>query len=292
MPDASIVVRAAGAEARVSRATSLYRLSFLVAHIAYGCFYVGVLFPFLSYRRRLRAIKRWSRRLLAILHVHHRVSGVLPRGHQPTMIVCNHVSWLDIWVIDAVLPLRFVAKADVRRWPVIGFLVSRAGTIFVEREKRHDTARTNRAIVQALTRGEYIGVFPEGTTTDGTEVKQYHASLFQPALGAGARVVVSAIQYRSPDGSLDMDAHYEGERSLVESLRLILARKRLDVELIFARAIDVHGKTRRRIAQEAEAITADALGLARPSRRPGRAGDLPTESPKAASPTHNPYPAQ
>jgi 1-acyl-sn-glycerol-3-phosphate acyltransferase len=253
---------------------------------------VGALFPFLSYRRRLGAIKRWSRHLLAILQVHSTVRGALPRGHQPTLIVCNHVSWLDIWVIDAVLPVRFVAKSDVRRWPVIGFLVSRAGTIFVERRKRHDTARTNRAIVQALARGEYVAVFPEGTTTDGSEVRPYHASLFQPALGAGARVVVAALHYRNRDGSLNLDAHYEGERSLVESLRLILAHRRLDVELIFAGTVDVHGKTRRRIAQEAEVITSNALGLPRPGRKHGTAGDPPAGLPKAASPKHNLYPTQ
>lgn len=292
MPDHSPVAHAPTTHPHVPYPMRLYRLARLIAHIGYGCFYVGALFPFLSYRRRLRAIKRWSRHLLAILHVHCTVHGALPRGQQPTLIVCNHVSWLDIWVIDAVLPVRFVAKSDVRRWPVIGFLVSRAGTIFVERQKRHDTARTNRAIVQALARGEYVAVFPEGTTTDGSEVRPYHASLFQPALGAGARVVVAALHYRNRDGSLNLDAHYEGERSLVESLRLILAHRRLDVELIFAGTVDVHGKTRRRIAQEAEVITSDALGLPRPRRKHGTAGGPRAGLPKAPSPKHNLYPAQ
>ena len=276
----------------VSRLIRLYRLGRLAAHIAYGCFYVGLLFPFLSHRRRMRATKRWSRQLLGMLHVRCTVKGTLPKGSEPTLIVCNHVSWLDIWVMDAVIPARFVAKSEVKRWPVIGFLVSRAGTIFVEREKRHDTARTNRAIVQALTRGEYVAMFPEGTITDGSQIKPYHASLFQPALGAGARVVAAALHYRNRDGSLNMDAHYEGERSLMESVRLILAQRRIEVELIFAGTVDVHGKTRRRIAHEAEAITADALRLPRPGRRLETAGDPPGALPKAAAPTHNLYPAQ
>ena len=97
MPDDSSAAHALTASTRVSHLTRLYRLARLVAHIGYGCFYVGALFPFLSYRRRLRAIKRWSRRLLAILHVRCTVRGALPRGRQPTLIVCNHISWLDVW---------------------------------------------------------------------------------------------------------------------------------------------------------------------------------------------------
>jgi len=268
-----------------------YRLVRLCLHLLHGCLYVGVVFPFLTSRRRFRAIRRWSRKLLRILHVRYSVHGHLPAG-TPTLIVSNHVSWLDIWVIDALIGVRFVAKSDIRRWPVIGFLVKGAGTIFIERDKRHDTARTNRSIVQALTHGEYVAIFPEGICTDGRELKPYHASLFQPAVGAGAKVAVMALRYIHHDGELNADATYAGDRSLIESTRLILRQRTLHAEVIFAGEINVSGKTRRDIAVEAEVATARALALPPPRRKPGTAGGLPAAEPITRAPTDNRYPSR
>jgi 1-acyl-sn-glycerol-3-phosphate acyltransferase len=274
-----------------SQFVRVYRLARLCLHLIHGCFVVGAVFPFLTPKRRFRIIRGWSRKLLRILHVSLTVRGHLPVVG-PTLIVSNHVSWLDIWVINAVVGVRFVAKSDIRRWPVIGFLVKGAGTIFVEREKRHDTARTNRAIVQALTCGDHVAIFPEGTTTDGTEVKLFHASLFQPALGAGARVVVVALRYINRDGSPNLDAAYAGERTLWDSVRLILAYRTLHAELIFAATVDVHGKTRREIARETEAAIADALRLPRPGRKTETVDDPRGAAPIASVPTDSPYPGQ
>jgi 1-acyl-sn-glycerol-3-phosphate acyltransferase len=272
---------------RTSKLVRVYRLSRLCLHLIHGCLAVGVVFPFLTAKRRFRMIQSWSRTLLRILHVHYTVRGHLP-AVGPTLLVANHVSWLDIWVINAVVAVRFVAKAEIRRWPVIGFLVKGAGTIFVEREKRHDTARTNRSIVQALTRGEYVAVFPEGTTTDGTELKPYHASLFQPAVGAGASVTVIALRYIHRNGELNDDASYAGERSLVESARRILRHPALHADVIFAGEVSVNGKTRREIAIEAELTTARALALVPPRRKPGTRGGHPDAERKAAAPIDTP----
>ncbi len=267
-----------------------YRLIRLCLHFALGCAVAGAVFPFVDGQRELRIIKRWSRGVLAILAVRLRVHGRPPGGHRPTVIVSNHVSWLDIWVIHAVSPVRFVAKSDVRRWPLIGWLVARSGTIFIERSKRRDTARTNRTIVDTLTKGERVGIFPEGTTTDGTHLRAFHASLFQPALGAGARVVTAAIRYRLPDGSVNLDASYAGDRSLIESLRLILRQRSLRVELIFAGEMEISGKTRREIAQGCEALIAHALHLPVPGRKSGTASDPPAAGHSDAGPTGSRYP--
>lgn len=288
-PSGKTLVRNATGDRSTPSLIRLYRLLWLLLHVVYGCYCVGVLFPFFSWSRRVVAIRRWSRQLLRILHVRLRVSGSPPSGHGPTLIVSNHVSWLDIWVLDAVVPVRFVAKSDIRRWPVVGFLVSRAGTIFIERRRPQDTARTNRTIVQALTRGEYVAMFPEGATTDGTAVKPFHASLFQPALGAGARVVVVALRYVNLDGDIDLDASYAGERSLWESVWLILAHRSLRAELTFAATIDVSGKTRRDIARAAECATADALQLPRPGRRAGTAARPPGATPTTSAPINTRY---
>jgi 1-acyl-sn-glycerol-3-phosphate acyltransferase len=267
-----------------------YRLIRLILHFLYGCAVAGLVFPFIDGTRQLRIIKRWSRQVLAILRVHVHVTGRPPGGRHPTVVAANHVSWLDIWVIHAVAPVRFVAKSDVRRWPFVGWLVARAGTIFIERNKRHDTARTNRAIVDTLIRGERVGIFPEGTTTDGTHLRAFHASLFQPALGAGARVVTAGIRYPLGDGSINLDASYAGDRSLWESLRLILSHRSTRVELIFSGEIEIAGKTRREIARKCEELIARALQLPAPGRKSGTASDPPIAAPSNAVPIDNLYP--
>jgi len=267
-----------------------YRLIRLSLHFVLGCAVAGAVFPFIDGQRQLRIIKRWSHQVLTILGVRVHVQGRPPGGRHPTVIVSNHVSWLDIWVIHAVSPVRFVAKSDVRRWPVIGWLVARSGTIFIERSKRHDTARTNRTIVDTLTRGERVGIFPEGTTTDGTQLRPFHASLFQPALGAGARVVTAAIRYPQRDGSVNLDAAYAGERTLLESIRLILRHRSMHAELIFAGEMEISGKTRREIARGCEVLIARALQLPAPGKRSGTPSDLPAAAPSDAAPTDSRYP--
>jgi 1-acyl-sn-glycerol-3-phosphate acyltransferase len=270
--------------------TRAYRFARLVGHILYGCATEAVVFPFVGRARRTRIIKRWSRGILDILHVRVHIEGHVPSAHPPTIIVANHVSWLDIWILQAVCPLRLVAKSDIRRWPVIGWLAARAGTIFIERGKRHDTARINRTIMQTLEGGERVGIFPEGTTSDGTEIKPFHASLFQPALGAGARLITAALRYPRRDGSPNLDASYTDDRSLLESLRLILRCRTLHADLIFGAAIEVSGKTRRELASECEEAISAALGLPVPGRKSGRSFDPRSAAQSADGPKGSLYP--
>jgi 1-acyl-sn-glycerol-3-phosphate acyltransferase len=271
------------------RATRFVRLAW---HLLKGCAISALVFPFISRSAQLRIIQRWSRGVLDILHVRLHRQGTIPGDSIPTVIVSNHVSWLDIWLIHSVNPVRFVAKSDIRSWPVVGWLVERAGTIFIQREKRHDTARTNRLIIDTLIRGERVGMFPEGTTTDGSELKPFHASLFQPAVGAGARIVALALRYPGAQGTPNLDAAYAGDRSLRESLRLILRHRSLRAELIVAGVFDVSGKTRREIAREAEQLIASALALPAPGKRPGKSGDPPTGSRSTGDPTDSRYPTR
>jgi 1-acyl-sn-glycerol-3-phosphate acyltransferase len=259
--------------------TRFYRLTRLLLHIVYGCVGVAALFPFLSQRRRRQIIQHWSRQTLRIVHLRLAVCGSPPSGQTPTLIVSNHVSWLDICVLHSVAPLRFVAKSDVRGWPMVGSLASGVGTIFIERRNPLDTVRTNRAIVQALSRGEHVAMFPEGTSTDGSEIKPFHASLFQPALEAAAQVVVVALRYVNQHGSVDPEASYAGERSLWESFQLVTGRRSLLVELTFAATIPVDGRVRADIARAAECAAADALQLPHPRRKSGAAVGAPAVTP-------------
>ena len=117
--------------------------------------------------------------ILKIIGVRVRVSGPLPAPG--TLIVSNHVSWLDICIIGSVLPVNFVAKADISGWPILGFLAKLQKTLFIKRDRRSDTANQRNAMQDRLLDGSRLLLFPEGTTGDGTIVFPFKSSLFAAA---------------------------------------------------------------------------------------------------------------
>ncbi len=259
MSAAAHAARDAGA--RTSAPVRAYRLVRLIAHVLLGLTISALVFPWVGNARQLRIIRWWSRGMLASMNVRVRVHGRHPATRPPTLLVSNHVSWLDVWVILSVHPVRFVAKSDIAGWPLAGWLVKRAGTIFIERGRRSDTARISRKIADVMARPEAAAVFPEGTTTDGTHLRAFHASLFQPALSPGARLAVAAIRYPRADGSPNVDLSYAGERTLLDSVRLILAQPSPRAELHFLGYVDAAGRTRRALADESRALIARALEI-------------------------------
>jgi 1-acyl-sn-glycerol-3-phosphate acyltransferase len=239
----------------------LYRIFRLLLTLVAGVATVAILFPFYSPARRKRAIGRWSARVLAALNIESRIRGAPPDARRPAILIANHVSWLDIQLIHSLWQVRFVAKSEVRRWPVIGWLSARAGTLFIERGRHRHAARINRAIHAAFVAGDAIGIFPEGTTTEGTQLHRFHASLLQPAVDEKALIFPVALRYLDGDNRLNINASYVGETSLLESLRRILSEPRIIAELIFLPAIDTDGKSRRDLATETRAAIATALNI-------------------------------
>ncbi len=253
-----------------------WRFARLLTHVLLGLSISATVFPWVSHRRQLRIIRWWSRGMLATMNVKVAVHGRHPAARHPTLLVSNHVSWLDVWVILSVYPVRFVAKSDIARWPLAGWLVRQAGTIFIERARRGDTARINREIVAVMARPETVAVFPEGTTTDGTRLGAFHASLFQPALAPGARLAVAAIRYPRADGSPNADCAYAGQRSLLQSIRLILAQPAPRAELHFLGYVEATDRTRREVADDSRALIARALEpWIQPHSPRGTAADRP-----------------
>jgi 1-acyl-sn-glycerol-3-phosphate acyltransferase len=200
------------------------------------------------------------------VRVHGAPHALPPRA--PHMLLANHVSWLDVFVLRAHVECRFVAKSEIRRWPLVGWMVSRQGTVFVQRARKRDTARVNESVEAALASGEAVVVFPEGTTTDGTEVKPFHASLLQPLVHAHGWAVPVGLRYVCEDGSRDPAPAYVAERSLWDTTLLITARPALEAELFFGEPVHAVGRHRRDLAEVTAASVASCLGLPSPARRP------------------------
>lgn len=258
-------IMAAMSGGATSMMTRGLRLTRLALHLLQGMLTIALRFPFYAPARRRIAVKRWSHSLLGMLGVKLHVHGEIPRNdaphehEQPAMLVANHVSWLDIYAINAVLPVRFVAKSEIRQWPVIGWLSAKTGTLFIERARRRDTVRISGEIVAAMRRGDVVTVFPEGTTTDGSQVLRFHGSLLQPALQAEAHVHPVALRYERGDGSLCVEAAYDGDKSLWDTLRLIVARPVIHVHVWFLQSLPAAGADRRTLAHTAQAAIADRL---------------------------------
>lgn len=233
---------------------------------------VAVCFPFYDDAKRMGWVRRWAAGLLAILAIRVKVSGTPPvAGVAPAMIVANHVSWLDIFAINAVRKVRFVAKSEIRRWPVFGWLCAQGSALFIERARRHHAAHINRQMTAALRQGDLFVVFPEGYTSAGDVVMPFHTSLLQPALECDAMLYPVAIRYTRADGSLCSEADYEGDKSMLGSLRLILTQPVINARLQFLAPLACAGKHRRELAYETSRLIAGALGVPAPHRRAGTA---------------------
>jgi len=120
------------------------------------------------------------------------VNGTPPAGG-PVLLAANHISWLDIVVIHAARHCRFISKADIQHWPVVGTLATGAGTLYIERESRRDAMRVVHHMAERLSLGQVLAVFPEGTTGDGTHVLPFHANLLQAAIAVNAPIQPVAL---------------------------------------------------------------------------------------------------
>lgn len=247
----------------------------LGGHLLAGVLTILLLFPHLDGAERSRRVSRWAARMLAILDIR-----VVSRGRAPTiraggaMLVANHVSWLDIHVLHSLLPVRFISKAEVRGWPIIGWLAEQVGTLFLVREKKSDALRVNQVMANHLRDGDLLALFPEGTTSDGREVLPFYASLFQPAVEARAQLWPARLRYMDRHGNPSQAAAYYGGMTLAESLWRVARQRGLTVEVEFLPLIPYQeGRSRRELARLSEALIRGADAGA--GSAPGSTAHLP-----------------
>ena len=205
--------------------------------------------------------QRWSRRLLRILDIRVTVRGTPVDGARIT--VANHVSWLDIPLLAACAPTRFIAKSEIRDWPVAGWLANAAGTFYIRRGKGGARPVAER-LVPHLSGGSTAGLspnvtlFPEGTTTDGHQVLAFHARLFAAAIDAAVPVQPAALRY-GPDAQGREIAPFIGDDDLLHHILRLLGARGLTAELIWCAPLPLPHTDRSTLAAQSEQAVREAL---------------------------------
>lgn len=238
-------------------ARRLARAARLLAHLAggvltgYPVFFLLALVGMDAHGRRRDALVRaWMRALLRILNVNLRVRGRIQTG--AVLYCANHVSWLDIPCLRAVVDAVFVAKSEVRRWPVVGGLAARAGTIFLQRGSHDATSRVVDSMTWRLAAHRPVIVFPEGTSTDGSTVRRFHARLYQAATRVHGHVQAVAVRYPSGAGISAVIPFVDAD-NLVGHLWRVLGEESIAAELHFCAALAAAGRERRALADTTRA---------------------------------------
>ena len=237
----------------------LIRIARLLWHLGRGLLLVTFRFPRWSPARRDRENRRWSRTLLRILSVRIDVNNLPAAFPKPCLLVLNHVSWLDIVLVNAAHPAVFIAKSEIARWPLVGTLVTRAGTLYIERGSRQALRRTNLHVSETLLSGSLVACFPEGTTTIGEHVGRFHAGLFQPAIDARAIVVPALLRYLDTEGRRCDAAAYVGDDSLAKSIWMLACTPRLTAKLEFLAPMASGDRERRELSAEVHAALSSRL---------------------------------
>ena len=250
---------APAAPALLRKARAVWRLACVLGQGLSGLLICTLVFPFLKAPQRMQHVGRWSARMLSALGLRLEAQGS-PRGG-PVLFCANHISWLDILAINAVYPARFVSKADVRHWPVLGWMVACGGTLFIERERKRDALRVVHQVAAALKAGETLAVFPEGTTSDGRGLLPFHANLLQAAIATETPVQPVALRYEDACHTVSLAAAYIGDTTLANSLWAVVMADKLRVCVRILPAEATRHLDRRALAARLEAEIARALGL-------------------------------
>ncbi len=219
-------------------------------HVLVGWFTIYFRFPQLSPTEREARVQVWAMQLLRIWEIDLEVRGQ-PVVSGPALLVCNHISWLDIVVIHATRHCRFVSKSELREWPMIGTLATGAGTLYIERENRKDAMRMVKEMTRALIAGDVLAIFPEGTTGDGIDLLPFHANLIQSAIEGHSPVQPLALQFvDSSTNTISMAARFIGDDTLLGSIWSTLNARGLKAVVNFGELQFANGRDRRAWAHD------------------------------------------
>jgi lyso-ornithine lipid O-acyltransferase len=240
-----------------SKLRLLYKLSLIILLFVYGLMIAGGIFPAINLLFSTNKVKskrdelktHWLKKFSEIVNLCVTKEGEL--SEQGTLLVSNHISWLDIIVIGQYFPAYFVAKSDILSWPIIGYLSKQGGTIFISRGDKKNVKATTEKMVWVLKQNSNIIAFPEGTTTAGDEVLGFHASLFQPALLTRSAIQPVALQYQ---GAAKECAPFVGDDDFLPHLIKMLTLDKIEVQLSFLPVINSSGKNRLAVSLETRSM--------------------------------------
>ncbi|RRO16358.1 1-acyl-sn-glycerol-3-phosphate acyltransferase [Saccharopolyspora rhizosphaerae] len=209
---------------------------------------------------RRRAVPRCFRMLLRALGIRLEIHGASAPGG--ALVVCNHVSWLDVVALQVLTPMKVLAKVEVRSWPLLGALAGRVGTVYIDRDQLSALPEAVSTIADELRAGAVVATFPEGTTWCGAASGTFRPAVFQAALDAGVRTQPVAVRFRDGDGNATAAAAFLGEESLVSSVLSVARVRDLVVEVVVLP--ELTATDRRAMAREAQAgitrVTGARLG--------------------------------
>lgn len=228
----------------------------LLSLVLVGVLLAMLVWPISSVRVRDWTEHWFAKRIVSILRVKVNVNFEVPEAnfatYGPYLLYCNHVSWLDIFALNSVCPLTFIAKSEIADWPLAGVLAKRSGTLFIERGKRHAVRQVIHESVEVLKAGRTVAVFPEGTTGAGDELLPFHSNFIQPAMLAQVAVVPVSLQYQDADGQFSSKPAFLGEQTLLENIQVLLNERRgYTVHLVFHAPIQTEGYTRHALSDKA-----------------------------------------
>jgi 1-acyl-sn-glycerol-3-phosphate acyltransferase len=247
-----------------SSLTGLAKTLRCIAHLLHGMWTIKRHFAAATADQRAQHVSTWAQSFLKILDVRLHTTGSAVRSG-PLLVVANHISWLDILVMLAVQPVRFVSKREIKAWPLIGWLATNAGTLYIERASRRDAMRVVHQIAAALTvtddlQPSIIAIFPEGTTSDGSVVLPFHGNLIQSALSAGAPVQPVTLRFLDADtGTISLTPAYIDDDTLISSVWRLLSSAPVQAHVHFAEPEHAQGRDRRAWAADLQRRVEQAL---------------------------------
>jgi 1-acyl-sn-glycerol-3-phosphate acyltransferase len=240
-----------------------WKLTRVAIHILAGLITVSFVFPRLDPSGKHIKIMAWAQKMIGVLAIDFEVNGAPPQ-HGPLLLVANHVSWLDIVVLLASCPCRFVSKAEIGKWPLVGTLTHAAGTLFITRESKRDALRVVHQMAEALQPGSdaVLAIFPEGTTSNGLQVLPFHANLFQAAISANAPVQPLALRFEdAATRQISLAACYIDDDTFMGSIWRTLVAPRQRVVLTFGTPQHAEGRHRQAWAVDVRDEVAKLLAL-------------------------------
>ncbi|MEA3640459.1 MAG: 1-acyl-sn-glycerol-3-phosphate acyltransferase [Lamprobacter sp.] len=199
-------------------------------------------------------IQWWFQGVSPILGLRIRVEGQQAKS---ALIVANHISWLDIAVLGSLGPIGFLSKAEVRRWPLIGWMAAQVGTLFIARGG-NQTADLIQRIEQRLREQRPVVIFAEGTTSDGRQLRGFYPRLLAAGQQPGIDVQPVAIRYGT-NTEPDLIAPFIDDDALIPSVWRVLRRTTTEASVHFLTPIVSAGMDRRKLTTQCEQQIAEAL---------------------------------